>query len=53
MGIFDSFKKNKKEKIEKINTDGFDAISEECDRVYPDQKDPKHYAPMIKWKFGG
>lgn len=53
MGIFDSFKKNKEEKIEKINTDGFDAISEECDRVYPDQKDPKHYAPMIKWKFGG
>lgn len=40
-------------KIKKINTDGFDAISEECDRVYPDQKDPKHYAPMIKWKFGG
>lgn len=32
---------------------GWDAITNECDRVYPNQNNPKHYAPIIKYKFGG
>lgn len=58
MGFFDIFKSAKKEKKkeivdEKINTSGWDAITDECERIYPGQKDPKHYAPIIKWMFGG
>ena len=32
---------------------GLDAIDQEFERIYPDQKNPKHYATMVKWKFGG
>lgn len=32
---------------------GWDAIEAEFLRVYPGQTDPKHYAPMVKWIFGG
>ncbi len=32
---------------------GWDAITEECDRVYPHQEDPKHYGTLINWRFGG
>lgn len=35
------------------NTDGWDSIEVEFFRVYPTQVNPKHYAPLIKWKFGG
>ena len=35
------------------NTIGWDSIEAEFFRVYPDQVNPKHYAPLIKWKFGG
>ena len=35
------------------NTDGWDSIEAEFFRVYPTQVNPKHYAPLIKWKFGG
>ena len=59
MGLFDLFKKeNEKENdaeavSEEINTDGWDAITETFNRLYPDQKNPLHYAAMIKWRFGG
>mgnify|MGYP004444583177 FL=1 len=56
MGLFDKFNKNKKETVnrnEEINAKGWDAITEECERVYPDQKNPKHYAALIKWRLGG
>lgn len=56
MGIFEKFKKNKKnEKIEseKTNAPGWDAITELCDKVYPNQKNPKHYGTLISWQFGG
>ncbi len=56
MGLFDKFKKNnKKEKIEneEINAPGWDAITELCDKVYPNQKNPKHYGTLISWQFGG
>ena len=35
------------------NTEGWDSIEAEFFRVYPNQVNPKHYAPLIKWKFGG
>ena len=32
---------------------GWDAITNEAERVYSDQKNPKHYAALIKWRLGG
>lgn len=37
----------------KINTLGWDAITNEAERVYPNQTDPKHYATIHPWRFGG
>lgn len=34
-------------------TPGWDAITRECRRAYPGQEDPKHFASLIKWRFGG
>lgn len=56
MGLFDKFKKKEEisqENIKKINAQGWDAITKECERVYPNQKNPKHYGALIKWQFGG
>ena len=56
MGLFDIFKKkeeNNKLQNEEINAQGWDAITKECERVYPDQENPKHYGTLIKWCFGG
>ena len=36
-----------------IKTEGLDAITKECEKIYPNQTNPKHYAPMISWMFGG
>ncbi len=55
MGIFDKVKK-KEEKInkdEEISAQGWDAITEECERVYPNQKNPKHYGTLISYRLGG
>lgn len=41
------------EKNEGINASGWDAIDKECERIYPEQKDPKHYGTLIKWRLGG
>lgn len=49
----------KQEKAEKpaaqddIKTSGWEAVTRECERIYPDQKDPKHYGTLIKWRLGG
>ncbi len=32
---------------------GWDAITAECNRVYPGQTDPLHLSPIMKWRFGG
>lgn len=59
MGLFDKLKKKKevKEEVKTVeveeNTSGWDAITEAFEKIYPDQKNPKHYATMIKWMFGG
>ena len=48
MGLFDKLKKDRqsnKQEItkEEIRADGWDAITEAFEKVYPTQKDPKHY----------
>lgn len=57
MGLFDKFKKKNElldnEQNEEIEAPGWDAIDKLCDKVYPNQKNPKHYATMIKWILGG
>ena len=46
MGLFDKFKKKNellnKEQYEVMEAPGWDAIDELCDKVYPNQKNPKH-----------
>ena len=38
---------------EELKSTGWDAITNECNRVYPDQKNPKHYGTLVSWLFGG
>lgn len=52
MELFDIFKKNDKERKQEVNAQGWDLITEACENIYPDQKDPKHYGTLIKWQFG-
>ena len=35
------------------NMAGWDAITEACEKIYPEQKDPIHYGTIISWQFGG
>lgn len=35
------------------NADGWDSITKEFERIYPSQKDPKHYGTLISWELGG
>lgn len=38
---------------EEYATIGWDAITKECERVYPNQDDPRHYGTLISWRLGG
>lgn len=55
MGLFDRYKsKNKAKSQEKeIGAAGWDAITDACEKIYPEQKNPKHYGTLIKWQLGG
>ena len=58
MGLFDRFKKkeekNKEDKNkEEVKAVGWDAITDACEKIYPDQKEPKHYGTLVSWKLGG
>ena len=55
MGLFDKFRKQNKnnEETQEVKVLGWDAITKECERVYPNQTDPKHYGTLISWKLGG
>lgn len=44
MGIFDIFKKK--------NNSGWLAITNEFERIYPNQKNPKHYGSLLNCTFG-
>lgn len=51
MGLFDKFKKS--DKNNDVNVNGWDAITNLCDKIYPNQENPKHYGTLIGWKLGG
>lgn len=53
MNFLGKLGKNKKIEKESINANGWDYITKACEKVYPTQKDPKHYGTLINWKFGG
>lgn len=55
MGLFDKFKKQNKsvEETQEEKILGWDAITKECERVYTNQTNPKHYGTLISWKLGG
>ena len=53
MNFLGKLGKNKKTEKESINVNGWDYITKACEKVYPTQKDPKHYGTLINWKFGG
>lgn len=43
-----------KEKINnELNASGWDSITEMCNKVYPNQNNPKHYGTLISWGLGG
>ncbi len=46
-------KNNGSHESEKDQFLGWDAITKECSRAYPDQKNPKHYGTIIRWQLGG
>ena len=51
MGLFSRFKKKDDESNKKeVQAAGWDAITNACEKVYPDQKEPKHYGTIISWK---
>ncbi len=52
--LFDLFsKKNEKDEVVEEHAPGWDAITEEVERIYPEQKDPKHYGTAFKWRVRG
>lgn len=49
MELFDKLKKSDKNNDVKVN--GWDAITNLCDKIYPNQKNPKHYGTLISWEM--
>ena len=43
----------KSSREEQPDMSGWDAIIAEFERIYPDQKEPKHYGRLIPWRLGG
>lgn len=38
---------------DKIEAKGWEAITDACEKIYPTQKNPKHYGTLISWQLGG
>ena len=53
MGQVDKNNEQKEQQRDQVLTSGWDAITEACERIYPEQKDPKHYGTIISWQLGG
>lgn len=56
MGLFKKNDKNAETENREendIQALGWDAITKEFERIYPDQTNPKHYGTLIKWSLGG
>lgn len=53
MGLFDKFKKKEEQKNDDVYAPGWDAITTEFERIYPEQKNPKHYGTRLSYQLGG
>ena len=57
METFDKYEEKKEVHYTKKNDNdyapGWDAITDLCNKVYPNQENPKHYGTLISWKNGG
>ncbi len=53
MSLFDKAKKKKEVETKDVSTLGWDAIVQVCEKIYPNQKDPKHYGTLVSWRLGG
>ena len=53
MGQVDKNNEQKEQQRDQVLTSGWDAITEACERIYPEQKAPKHYGTIISWQLGG
>lgn len=53
MSLHDKLKQNDKKETKIIESNGWNAITNLCDEVYPGQKNPKHYGTLISWRLGG
>lgn len=53
MIIMETFGQFKKKNEKNNNINGWDAITKECERIYTNQINPKHYGTLISWEFGG
>lgn len=53
MGQVDKNNEQKEQERDQVLTSGWDAITEACERIYPEQKAPKHYGTIISWQLGG
>ncbi len=39
--------------MEAVTTAGWDAITQTMSKLYPEQTDPTHYAPLVSYRLGG
>lgn len=53
MGIFDMFKKKENDKKDDVYAPGWDAITDEFEKIYPGQTNPKHYGTLVSYQLGG
>lgn len=44
---------NSSNRIEQVEAPGWDSITAAFEKLYPNQKEPLHYAPLIPWRLGG
>jgi hypothetical protein len=52
MGLFDIFTKEENNNQNEVDA-GWNAITQEFERIYKGQKNPRHYGTLIKWSVGG
>jgi hypothetical protein len=56
MGLFDKFRKQPKPPVQEdieVPSAGWEAITARFELLYPGQTNPKHYATLVRWRFGG
>lgn len=57
MGLFSKLKKKEQKEEQKEETNfelmGWTQITNAFEKLYPEQKNPKHYGTLIKWNLGG